>query len=139
MVFLKGFINLAITMLMSFLLCNYGENVTSHYSDLSDLIYQMSWLSCPLKVQNSFKLMIMNSQKLIDLEGFARFQCNHDTFKKVFCCIVDCRINCSHISIQMNSNRLWMLLINSSTFFETSNRDPECQQLMKFELCVNEK
>lgn len=69
--------------LFGFVVCNFGESVTSHYTDLSNKIYNLSWHLCPLKFQRSVKLMMFNTQQPIYIEGFAGLRCTHETYKKV--------------------------------------------------------
>lgn len=69
--------------LLGFVICNFGENVTSHYSDLNNEIYNLSWHLCSLKMQHSVKIMMFNAQQPIYIEGFPKLRCTHETYTKV--------------------------------------------------------
>lgn len=81
--FIRGCINVITMLIFCFLPCNFGEDVTTHYADLADTTYGMSWHLVPLELQSSFKIMIMITQKPIQLDGFAGLKCTRDTYKEV--------------------------------------------------------
>lgn len=114
----RGSSVLIVMVFLCFLLCNLGEDVTSHYANVNDSIYQISWYLCPLELQKSFKLMIMISQKPIYLEGFARFQCNRETFNRVF--FFQSLKNFSRIYLNLNN---FSQIVNSAySFFNILRR-----------------
>lgn len=78
--FNQGAHTMIIWLYMCFILCNFGQDVTSHYSDLTNEIYNLSWQLYALEMRHS---MILNSQQSIYIEGFGKRHCTRDTFKKV--------------------------------------------------------
>lgn len=75
----------AVWMPLLFLLCNYGERVTTSYVTLNEQIYEKSWYLCPCEIQRYFIPVLLAAQQPVYLEGFARINCSLETFKRVSC------------------------------------------------------
>lgn len=78
-----GYLGLIFWFPSCFFLCNFGEQVASHYFDLSDAIYNIPWRLCQLETKKLLIPMIIISRKPVYLEGFAQLQCSRETYKKV--------------------------------------------------------
>lgn len=91
--FLQTFYTLMNLFLFAFIICNFGENVTSHFTDLSNEIYNLSWYLYPPKIQYSIKLLMLHLQQPIYIEGFAGIRCTHGTYMKVRCSFIECFSN----------------------------------------------
>lgn len=83
MIFNQGFQSTIFWLYTCYVLCNLGEDVASHHTDLSNEIYNLSWHLYPMQMQHSMILMMLNSQQSIYIKGFATFDCSRDTFKRV--------------------------------------------------------
>lgn len=66
-----------------YLLCHFGESVTTSYGMIGDEIFMKLWYFCPLEQQKYILLMIQSGQQPVYFEGFARFDCSRETFRKV--------------------------------------------------------
>lgn len=74
---------LTIWLPLFYMLCNFGEDVTTTSRILDDTVYSMSWYLCPAEIQRYFLLTIMVTQKPLYIVGFARLNCTRETFKNV--------------------------------------------------------
>lgn len=63
--------------------CNFGENVTTAFSDNNESIYKISWYKCSVTEQKYLIPMIMMAEKPFHLAIFAEVDCTRDTFKRV--------------------------------------------------------
>lgn len=66
-----------------FLLCNYGEQVTSEIEEIHDNLYDCDWYLFPIKEQRMMQLILVTAQQPINLQGFGNILLTRDTFKKV--------------------------------------------------------
>lgn len=68
-----------------YLLCDYGEDVTSAFSVLSQSFYDVSWPLCPNEFQKLLVMMIKASQEPVYLKGYLSgvSNCSRGTFKQV--------------------------------------------------------
>lgn len=66
-----------------YLLCYFGENVTTALNNLDYSIYERSWYLYPLEFRQYVVVMMMAAQKPIYFEGVARLQCSRADFKLV--------------------------------------------------------
>lgn len=65
-----------------YLICEFGERVTSGFSELSGEMYDVLWYLYPTNEQKSFILMIQNANKPAYVEGYF-VQSTRDSFKRV--------------------------------------------------------
>lgn len=68
-------------MILFFLLCNFGENVTNRFNGLRYSICD-EWYLYPVDQQKYFILMILDANNLVYLDGFA-IHITRELFKKV--------------------------------------------------------
>lgn len=67
-----------------FLICHFGENVTTAFAKLNVSIYDdIPWYLCPVNVQKCVGPMLMASHTPFHFRGIASLKCSHETFKKV--------------------------------------------------------
>lgn len=66
-----------------FLLCEYGQMVTTRFEDIDEAIYQCEWHSFPDKVQRILPTIINNTQQLVIISGFCDVQYTRETFDSV--------------------------------------------------------
>lgn len=66
-----------------YLLCRFGENVTTALNKLDYSVYERSWYLYPLEFRQYVVFMMMAAQKPIYFEGVARLQCSRADFKLV--------------------------------------------------------
>lgn len=68
---------------MFYVLCYFGESVTTTSGVLDATVYSKSWYLCPVDTQRYFSIFMMLAQKPLFIEGFARLNCTRETFKQV--------------------------------------------------------
>lgn len=69
---------------MTFLFCNFGDEVTNRFIDLNDVFYELDWHIYPIQFRKDFPLLLLASKKPIYLRGLAEFLCTREVFKKVW-------------------------------------------------------
>lgn len=67
----------------NFLFCEFGENVTSHFNELNDIIGQGEWYSLPINIQQMLPTIMVITQKQIILRGFGGIVLTREAFKTV--------------------------------------------------------
>lgn len=67
---------------MFFLLCDYGNKVTSRFAALGDSYYGILWYYLPVYQQKYIILSILNAKTAVYLEGCA-IHSTREAFKKV--------------------------------------------------------
>lgn len=96
-------------LILFFLVCDFGEEVTNQLTSISDSFYEILWYQLPIDLQKYFILSILNAETSVHLEGFGLYS-TRDTFKKV---IISANI------FSLNAN---FQLPNSFSFSRFSNR-----------------
>lgn len=66
-----------------FLLCEYGQMVTTRFEDIDEAVYQSEWHSFPDKIQRILPTIINNTQQLVIISGFCDVQYTRETFDSV--------------------------------------------------------
>lgn len=66
-----------------YLLCHIGDQVTQRFQDVGDAVYQLSWYTLPLDVQQHLPITISLTQKRIFVRGFADTRSTREVFRKV--------------------------------------------------------
>lgn len=66
-----------------FLLCEYGQMVTTRFEKIDELVYQMDWHSFPDEIQRMLPTLINNTQQPIIISGFANVEYTRETFDSV--------------------------------------------------------
>lgn len=66
-----------------FLLCYYGDKVTSTFEDLRDFIYLSDWQLFPLEMQKYMPIMLMFAHEMVYMHAFAEIHCTLQTFEQV--------------------------------------------------------
>lgn len=64
--------------------CHIGNNVTQHFEDVENTVYELSWHLLPPKMQQNLPTMIAVAQRDVFIRGIANIRCTRDVFKKVF-------------------------------------------------------
>lgn len=68
-----------------FIFCNLGENMTTRFSQIDNLIYCCDWYTFPYEIQRILPTVMMSAQQPIIFQGFANLKCTREAFKKVKC------------------------------------------------------
>lgn len=66
-----------------FFFCNFGDNVTNRFLDVSDDLYGVAWHLLPLDMKKQFPMMISLSQKEIYVRGVGNANCTRELFMQV--------------------------------------------------------
>ena len=66
-----------------FLLCEYGQMVTTRFEDIDEAVYQSEWHSFPDKIQRILPTIINNTQQLVIISGFCDVEYTRETFDSV--------------------------------------------------------
>lgn len=66
-----------------YLFCDFGENVTSRFLSINDVIYECHWYSFPEEVQRILPIIMVSAQKPVYIKGFGNILCTRENFKKV--------------------------------------------------------
>lgn len=64
-------------------LCLLGGEVSTQFDLMFYSSYEISWNEFPLESQKLFKMMIINAQKPVYIQGYMNTQCTHEILKKV--------------------------------------------------------
>lgn len=66
-----------------FLLCEYGQMVTTRFEDIDEAVYQSEWHSFPDKIQRILPTIINNTQQPVIISGFCDVEYTRETFDSV--------------------------------------------------------
>lgn len=66
-----------------FLICHFGESVTTAFAKLNGAIYNMPWYLLAIKEQQCVGPMLLISHQAFHFKGYASLNCSHETFKNV--------------------------------------------------------
>lgn len=66
-----------------FLFCNYGQEVSTSFEELSDEFYQYDWSKYPHKIRSTLPTIIIMAQKPVFMQASGNSVCTRDMFKKV--------------------------------------------------------
>lgn len=71
------------SIMMNFLVCECGEQLSTRFTALSDTIWHSDWYKYPIEVQRMLPTIMINLQQQTDLQGFGNVLCTREIFKKV--------------------------------------------------------
>lgn len=74
---------LTAALVFSYLICFFGDEVTTHFEDVNESIYLCDWYLFPLIMQKSLPPMMILAQKSLYIGNFGPVHCTRDTFKNV--------------------------------------------------------
>lgn len=83
MAFIFSVVLLMCGLLWPSLLCSYGTLATGRIRSIDMTVYNANWHHYPLGLRKSIVLIIAQSQKPIEFNGFNLVQCNLEIFGKV--------------------------------------------------------
>lgn len=66
-----------------FLICDFGHKVCNQFIALEDSIYRINWYLLPIDLQRFLLIIMIASQKSVEIRGFGNISCTRETFKKV--------------------------------------------------------
>lgn len=66
-----------------FVFCDLGENVSTQFGQIDNLIYCCDWYTFPKDIQRLLPIVMMAAQEPVVLQGFINLKCTRDAFKKV--------------------------------------------------------
>lgn len=68
---------------MYFLICNYGEKVSTAFDNLNETVYGMKWHMCPNDLQKYLVMMLASLQQPVVMKGVFSLDSSRSTFKRV--------------------------------------------------------
>lgn len=68
---------------MVFFCSEIGQRIGNAYDEIDDEIYQLDWYLLPIKIQQIFPTIMINTQQPVYLKCFGSATCSRETFKKV--------------------------------------------------------
>lgn len=74
---------LSFVILLLFLFCYSGTQVTERFNDIGDEVYALEWYVLPLNLQRNIPMIMALSNQEIYLRGLGGYHYTHETFKKV--------------------------------------------------------
>lgn len=66
-----------------FIICDVGNEVTTHFSSIDDAIYECAWYKLPLNLKKYIPFMMMIAQKPIYIQSMGYIRCTRETFRMV--------------------------------------------------------
>lgn len=73
---------ISLWIVLFYMLCNFGDEVTDAFLDLNESIYDLLWYQLPVDQQKYVILMIFNANHPVYLEGLV-IRSVRETFRKV--------------------------------------------------------
>lgn len=71
------------TIVFIFLFCEFGEHVTQQFEKLNESFYQCDWYLLPIEMQRMFAVILIDTEKLAIIRGYANTACTRESFKMV--------------------------------------------------------
>lgn len=68
---------------VTFLICNFGEDVTTKFIMCDRAMYECQWYRFPNEVQKMLPIIMISTQSPLIFRGFANVFCTRETFKRV--------------------------------------------------------
>lgn len=78
-----SFVCFAVMKIYIVVLCLYGDDVTTHFTEIHEKMYNTSWNHFPLAVQKIFPVVLANCQQPVYLHGYLNVRCTRESVKKV--------------------------------------------------------
>lgn len=66
-----------------FFICELGEQISTRFDDINEIIYQMDWYLFPSKIQRRMPLILQASQQPVGICGYGNFPVSRESFKRV--------------------------------------------------------
>lgn len=66
-----------------FIYCEFGERVSTGFSELNDAINQFNWYTFPIEIQRDLPIVMIFAQEPVVVSGFGNIACVRLTFKSV--------------------------------------------------------
>lgn len=66
-----------------FMFCDFGENLSNGFDALNSEICNRNWYSFPIEIQRLLPIILVSTQKPVQLLGFGNIPCTRETFKVV--------------------------------------------------------
>lgn len=74
---------LNVVLMWLFIYCYFGDQVTSRFEHIQLAFYESNWHLLPLELMNCLPYILLSTQKLVYIRGFANSSCTRETFKMV--------------------------------------------------------
>lgn len=68
---------------LQFVFCYFGDQVTTEYLKITDIVYDTPWHLYPYELRKNFPFVLQTTQRPIYLRGFGIIICTLPLFKKV--------------------------------------------------------
>lgn len=72
--------------LVLFVYCEFGQHLSSGFELLNDDIYQFNWHLLPVDLQRTWNIILVTTQRPVQLAGFGNYICNRESFQRVNFC-----------------------------------------------------
>lgn len=86
--FLQSILTTSAIVLITFIFCFFGNNVTIKFNETAVHAYNSSWYLCPIHLQRYIILMMQRSQRPLYLTGYKVTRCSLDSFTSVRHCLL---------------------------------------------------
>lgn len=70
-------------MALTFLLCQFGQNLTNQFEGFEKQIYESKWYAFPKNIQRILTTMMSFCQKPVTLQGYGEVIFTMETFNRV--------------------------------------------------------
>lgn len=80
---INRFIELFFSFFGLFGFCEFGERLREAFDEINMVLNQIKWYLLPRKTQKILSIMLMFTQRPVELDIFGSVSCNRITFKKV--------------------------------------------------------
>lgn len=98
------------SLLLVFLLCEFGGNVTKQYELFDDELWKCDWYLFPIELERKYVIFMSYTQQPAMIRGYGNVRCVRDSFKNVMTCIKDYNSQMDFISFIFFYSRQYVQL-----------------------------
>lgn len=81
--FVQSLVTLLVIIANIFIYCYFGQNVTTKFSEVADIFYELHWYDYPMTEQKYVIMMLTRAQRPFYFSGYFISSCSLPTFKLV--------------------------------------------------------
>lgn len=107
-------------LLFDFLICEFGERLSSKYEMFHKKLHECNWYSLPIEIQRMYLIFMAHTQQTPNISCYGNFTCTPNTFKKVIfkkndvCCFNNVLMNVFFSSMADLTQRVFIFYGSSS-------------------------
>lgn len=70
-------------LMLIFICCEFGQRFSNAYDELNDAVNRMDWYLIPIDLHRILLIVMINTQKPLDVNFFGSISCSREQFKRV--------------------------------------------------------